>query len=646
MKYLLLTIALFLGTVLFAQEQKIPKNYLNIKHFKMLQNSEMLIDESKFNLSSKQIDTTGQFDASDTINYYIQNWKKYATKDLFFLVLPKGKILITKSIIIPSFVVLKGQGAGETTIICSVGENSNCIEIKPNNTMPIAKVPLALPAYKGDDTIYVANDILDTFGLKNSNTMFCALVKNNDSAYITSTWAKGSVKEHFWYKKQSLKNNLFSIPLSIADGNNQYAQDWQNMKTFPYQIGQFDEYIKYQKPLVLNYDTGVAGDFIEIYNNVIHAGVMCLSIERADTTVSQTSNIVLTNAAYCLIRGVESKGCNFAHISINNSFLNTIKRNLIHHGNGYGDGGKAYGVLLQNGASSNTVCDNVCYHLRHSFLLQSGANNNIIQANYSFDPFWEQSSFPSDAAGDIVLHGNYPFANLFELNVAQQIVIDDSHGKNGPFNIFHRNWLQNYGITMPTANGSDSQVFTGNEITNTGFLKGFYLLQDQGHFQYGNLVKGNIMPAGTNLVLDKMLIMDNYYGYYRRVASYQPPLLLDNDQLPFGEPFNQVKKTTWAYSRKDTLPPCFEYEFDNSFYSALKTLAEQTQPFAFPNPSSGNLQIKAVGFLEVYDLTGRLITQKQVTETDNLLHLNQKGMYILKLINKEIVNTQKVIISH
>ena len=67
------------------------------------------------------------------------------------------------------------------------------------------------------------------------------------------------------------------------------------------------------------------------------------------------------------------------------------------------------------------------------------------------DPFWTGTVLPSDAAGDLVLHGNYPYANLFEGNILQNLVVDDSHGLNGPYNTFFRNRADNYGIVMSNA---------------------------------------------------------------------------------------------------------------------------------------------------------------------------------------------------
>ena len=77
---------------------------------------------------------------------------------------------------------------------------------------------------------------------------------------------------------------------------------------------------------------------------------------------------------------------------------------------------------------------------------QTGVNGNVIAYNYSIEP--NRSEFPAEASADISLHGHYPFSNLFEGNIVQNIQIDLTHGPNGPFNTFFRNRAELYGIVM------------------------------------------------------------------------------------------------------------------------------------------------------------------------------------------------------
>jgi len=614
----------------------------NVDYYSIIDNN-----DAKFyiKIPTASIDTTGAIDVSDTINFYL-NTAFVLSMDSFIItvLLPPGILLLEKTINIPSGVYLKGYGADKTLFKCNVGEGKACFEMKPANAKPVATFPLAKPIRKGDDLVYVNKILADQYLANKSKPIFAAVTKLNDSLLITSSWAKGTVKEHFWFSKEAVSSGNYQITASV-DSKIPFSFQGKLFTSIKPFYG--DGIWNTNKPFVLSYDTGMNNAEVQIFEYVKYAGLLCLGIERIDTTSSQTSNIVLTNAVQCVVKAVESKNCNFAHIELNNSFINVIKRCHLQNGNGYGGGGKAYGILLQEGSSSNSILDNVLHHLRHSILLQSGANNNIVIANYSYDPYWTETSFPSDAAGDIVLHGNYPFANLFEFNVAQQVVIDDSHGKNGPFNIFHRNWLQNYGITFSVSNGSDSQVFTGNEATNTGFFKGLYLLQDGGHFEYGNKVRGNLQPASTSLSLTKSVSHLNFNAQYRRTfGGFDYPDIIDNNKVPFGEPFNQNNKSITALLRMDTVPNCYDASLDLIYgRGGVEALEKTSKPFAFPNPSSGLLQITQQGNLQVFDLAGKLVLEKEIGASENNVSLTVAGLYVLKIIHKGKIDTQKVLIT-
>lgn len=226
-----------------------------------------------------------------------------------------------------------------------------------------------------------------------------------------------------------------------------------------------------------------------------HVGIECLAVERSDATSSQTSNIVFDRAVNCSISGIESDNVNFAHVELNRSANIGIRNSYFHDAFAYGGGGQAYGVMLQNGSNECLVSGNYFNHLRHSMLIQSGANGNVLAYNYSSRPYWTGTGLPDSSAGEIVLHGNFPFMNLAEGNVVQNIVIDDSHGANGPLNTFFRNRARGFGIFMNFSPPSDSQQFIGNEVTNP--VTGLYFLNGRGHFQYANNYQGRVENPGS-----------------------------------------------------------------------------------------------------------------------------------------------------
>ncbi|MFM7771027.1 MAG: hypothetical protein ACKO8Q_10785, partial [Bacteroidota bacterium] len=104
----------------------------------------------------------------------------------------------------------------------------------------------------------------------------------------------------------------------------------------------------------------------------------------------------------------------------------------------------------------------------------------------------------------------YIFINLFEMNSVQNIVIDNSHGPNGPYNTFLRNRASLFGIFF-SADNSPSQNFIGNEIPNTNFPYSSvnYTILGTYHFLFGNNNKGNLDPIGTEKPSTSSLIFSN-----------------------------------------------------------------------------------------------------------------------------------------
>ncbi len=150
------------------------------------------------------------------------------------------------------------------------------------------------------------------------------------------------------------------------------------------------------------------------------------------------SNIYFSYAVNCWIKGVESINTPQQHIKINYSAHIEVSGCYFHDSEDYGDGGYGYGINLQRSSNFNLIENNIFNNLRHSIVIQAGANSNVIIYNYSTNNHGVWSGINYEIP-DITLHGRYPFANLIEHNFAVLIAADESHGLNGPYNAFFRN---------------------------------------------------------------------------------------------------------------------------------------------------------------------------------------------------------------
>ncbi len=389
----------------------------------------------------------------------LQNALKSFNGEFGVIELEAGTYYFKKTISIPSNILIKGKGSEKTILDFNLGGNGDLISIqgKTNNT----STNITQEIKKGTFSITVA----DASAFKMNEYV---LVKQSANDLLYSNWAYN----HFYQIEKiiQIKGNIITLehPLRLD---------------FP----------KSNSPIVQK---------ITPTQNV---GIESITIKRNDATSEQTSNIFFNYAVNCWVKGVESINSNYAHILVQSAANITISGNYLHDAFDYGSGGKGYGVVLQFGASDNFVYDNIAQQLRHSFLLQAEANGNVLAYNYSYNPYWTGTWLPSGAAGDIVLHGNYPYANLFEGNIVQNIVIDNSHGINGPNNTFFRNRVENYGIVM-NGNSGDNMHFIANEITGSGLLKGMLTLNGNQQ-EIANNVKGSLQ-SGT--VKETSLINKNY----------------------------------------------------------------------------------------------------------------------------------------
>ncbi|MFT5645812.1 MAG: hypothetical protein ACI976_000486 [Aureispira sp.] len=365
---------------------------------------------------------------------------------------PSGEFLFNNTISLPDNFIIRGKGAENTILKMDLGGSGHAISIDgTTNSADTSK--LLLPSAKDATQIVVwdASTLLAGDWLQ---------LKQYDTDWVTSSWAE--------------KETGQIVQVDSLAGDT----------------------IWLKSPLRMDYDTARTAYYQKI-NPRKNVGIECLKIKRIDDGAPQQScNISFRYAVNCWVKGIESENCTFSHVRAERSSNLYVTQSYFHHGFDYGGGGRAYGVVFQYATGECLAENNIFEHLRHSMLVQAGANGNVFAYNYSLDPFW--SSTPSNSAGDMVLHGNYVYANLFEQNICQNIVIDDSHGPNGPHNTFFRNRGEGFGIFF-SANNSPNQNFIGNEITNTNFPYSLvnYNLQGTGHFLHGNNDKGTLKPAGT-----------------------------------------------------------------------------------------------------------------------------------------------------
>lgn len=228
-----------------------------------------------------------------------------------------------------------------------------------------------------------------------------------------------------------------------------------------------------------------------------------LNVERVNTSVTNVGNAFeFSYAENCRVKGVESNKSPGSHCKVSLSSHIEITGSYFHDANTYdGVGTKGYGIALDSHTGLCLITNTIFKHLRHAMMAKDGANGNVFACNYSQSVYRNGAGeFPNDLAGDISLHGHYSYANLFEENIVQNIIVDETWGPSGPYNTFFRNRTEHYGIYMDATRTNYSN-FVGNEIIGS-FLTGLYTITGSGNFLFGNNRNGTITPAGTTPLND------------------------------------------------------------------------------------------------------------------------------------------------
>ena len=313
-----------------------------------------------------------------------------------YVYFPPGTYLIKDPVELPDSCVLKGAGAGSTTLLFDLeGDATNCISLSKTQTLDFTNISGGL--YKGSTLITIENPDLFQAG-----DYIEIRQENGDWDVVPISWADHSVGQI------SRVNSIVDNSLLIESG---------------LRIGYSADLNPQVRPI----------------DPLTNSGIQCLKIHRMDEPAEGSgANIYMNMAANCFVRGIESDTSVGAHVAVYSSLNILIDGNYFHHAFTYdGTGMRGYGVALSMHTSECLITNNIFRYLRHAMMIKTGSNGNIFSYNYSIEP--HRSEPIPDASADISFHGHYPFANLWEGNIAQNIGIDHYWGPSGPYNTLFRN---------------------------------------------------------------------------------------------------------------------------------------------------------------------------------------------------------------
>lgn len=287
-------------------------------------------------------------------------------------------------------------------------------------------------------------------------------------------------------------------------------------------VGKDGNLLVLEHPLHYSYDPG-QNPRVSPRPMVERVGVEDLHVERVDGGAGGI--IFFKNAAWSWIRGVESKMASRFHVSMESSYRCEVRSSFFHLAHYYGGGGFGHGVSLIRHTTSCLVEDNIFSELRHAMIISLGVNGCVFGYNYSRVPICDQCSDPAD----ISLHGWYPFQNLYEGNVADELVISDYWGPAGPGNTVFRNCIRPEGIAV--LDHSHGQSVIGNYLPAAPGNLVFVDPTVEGTIVHGNLVGDTIQwdPNNPDHTLADSMYLDARPSYFG--ALDWPPI--GGDRGPF-----------------------------------------------------------------------------------------------------------------
>ncbi|MCB0642165.1 MAG: hypothetical protein KDC44_11015, partial [Phaeodactylibacter sp.] len=213
---------------------------------------------------------------------------------------PEGTYLFRNPIVVPSNVILRGQGASKTTLKFNLFEPGNAISAGGVFSFDYTEVLESIP--KGGQIFMVMD-------ASNFEVGDYVLLQDNDTDLVTSSWANNTTGQ--------------VNQISFIDGNTIRLKS------------------PARRPFQLSRDPKLFP--LEMVENI---GIENLKILREDATTEKNSNIYFDLAVNCWVECIESENCNFAHFEATRSTNLEVTGSYFHHAFSYGSGGKAYGIML------------------------------------------------------------------------------------------------------------------------------------------------------------------------------------------------------------------------------------------------------------------------------------------------------------
>ena len=382
--------------------------------------------------------------------------------------IPSGTYAVAKSIYLKSNIILRGEGSRKTRLLFkSSGTANRCIgAIKWDSDQTDAYVVVTNGLGKESTVLYLAS----VSGFATGDVV--EIQQQNDPAWgFTESWQSNVVGQIVRVVSVDSARRCLTIdqPLRIT-------------------------FSAARRPVArkLNVLRGI--------------GIEDLYLEKTESINGYT--IEFKHVVDSWVRRVESYNTYKGHLWLERCAQIEVRQNYFHHSFVYGGDTQGYGVSCTRHTSGCLIEDNVFNSLRHSMVLEIGANGNVYGYNFSTNRARDPVS--GNLQADISVHGHYVFMNLFEGNVAEDADVPDWFEPAGPGNSLFRCRVMNSGTAIEVA--SDNENVVGNELP-TGAIA--MVSGTTNTLVHGNNSRGTIVWSnGLSHVLPASLYRDGQPEFF------------------------------------------------------------------------------------------------------------------------------------
>ncbi len=374
---------------------------------------------------------------------------------------PAGTYYLAGQFVVPSGVVIRGEGMGKTNFLVTPASGLDVFLAKGSQGSPVS---LTQEEAAGSTSLTLAS----TSSVRVGQNIILVMENSADLYLPDRATARGQI-----FKVASISGNQITL----------------------------------DAPLRLTYALSVSPRIYPL-TTVNNIGFEHFTVKNLVSNGDSSSTIQLSYVENAWIRGVESAYSSEHHLNVQRSRHVTVRDNIVHDSFNFGGGGQAYGIHMDDYSADNLIVNNALYMLRHALITSKGTSGNVYAYNYSTKA---NSQIDQIGLSDMPMHGGYGYENLFEGNVVEWITLDDAHGMNGPHNTFYRNRTTKAPYSNPTDHYRAGLDFgersdSANILANTleGRIDISNTLKDE-WIEKNFIIRGGIYGSTTgNTILDNI----------------------------------------------------------------------------------------------------------------------------------------------